>query len=90
MEPASKVSVPLTVVMRTRSRVPPSASEPLLSVLTPELPEVLFVDNQVFPVSKVITITPLYKVAALTPDLTIKPEVAVAMEVALVPSMFPI
>jgi hypothetical protein len=28
IEPASKASVPLTVVMRTRSRVPPRAIEP--------------------------------------------------------------
>ena len=57
MVPASKVSVPLEVVMRTWSRVPPRACDPLViysptPVELPTLPE----QTQVVPVCRVKTI----------------------------------
>ena len=59
MEPASKVSVPLSVVMRTRSRVPPSASEPFVKyVPAPSDRPTLPAAAQVLPVCKVNTILP--------------------------------
>jgi hypothetical protein len=56
MEPASKVSVPLTVVMRTRSRVPPRAMFPPDKADIPAFEKDMFeLFTHVVPVIKVIT-----------------------------------
>ena len=60
IEPASKVSVPFTVVMRTRSRVPPSAGDapaplPRRTPSAPNCAEYV----QVFPEMLVIVAMPL-------------------------------
>ena len=75
-EPASKVSVPLTVVMRTRSRVPPRAISPaprqdMFVVFLKEL-----LETHVFPEINVKTICPLVRDAARF-ELKTNPDVAV-------------
>ena len=77
IEPASKVSVPLTVVMRTRSSVPERAElNP-----PPHSPKVLFISApepafiQVVPLSKDMVAMPEYTFTAPLPMFTIYPAV---------------
>lgn len=62
IEPASKVSVPFTVVMRTRSRAPPSASEPPDTYIAPPDEVTVPVQTQVFVACSVNTKEPLIAV----------------------------
>ena len=78
--PASKVSVPLTVVMRTRSSVPEVVFVPLVTVAP--FPEVVFAVvpeiTQILLPTKVMVIAPAKVVAALYtfPSTISAPEVA--------------
>ena len=63
--PASNVSVPLTVVMRTRSRVPPSANVPLpICPLPPSIELTTAEAIQVVPVIFSIVTVPVCNEAA--------------------------
>ena len=80
MEPASKVSVPLTVVMRTRSRVPERAFVPALTAPVPEFasdPAAV----HVFPEMFVNTTAPCRVSAAEAPLKLMKPVVEPALAV---------
>jgi len=93
IEPASKVSVPLTVVMRTAVRTAASAIEPPVTKTTkpvsadPPLPD----EDQVLPVRFVIVILPLIN-AVETELLSPKPVVnvvevrALALNLAVEPT----
>ena len=66
IEPASKVSVPLTVVMRTRSRVPDKAIKPPPCDVTFWEYQAPFEEpTQVFPLMLVITQEPTKDEAAV-------------------------
>lgn len=75
IEPASNVSVPLTVVMRTRSNVPPRARMPLATLVSVVEFEVLVEQTQVFPEMLVIIEIPDMESAAafdLIPNPVVK------------------
>ena len=79
--PASNVSVPLTVVMRTRSSVPPREGElPPIEKTTPVpfVPAITPVAIQLFPLMFVSTKVPL-NISPPEAEVTIKPDVAVVM-----------
>ena len=79
IEPASKVSVPLTVVMRTRSSVPDSDFPPEAYCIL-EFPERTDDETQLFDVfCKQITMFPYKSPAATTSDVTIKAAVEVTI-----------
>lgn len=87
--PASKVSVPLTVVMRTRSKVPDSVFDPLVMLENsvaepPNKPEA----DQVFPVMLQKIIFPLNKQAAVE-LLKLNPAVNVAPAIDETPARLP-
>ena len=73
MDPASNASVPLTVVMRTRSRVPERAIVPAVDInAAPSDLARVPAATQVFPVTILITTVP-WTTAAADPVLTPKP-----------------
>ena len=76
--PASNVSVPVTVVRRTRSRVPDKETAPELNdPLTPDVSIKLPLDTHVFPVMFVMVTIPLYIYDATFALITTNPAVLV-------------
>ena len=78
IEPASKVSVPLTVVMRMRSKVPERVFEPVANVLVPELPPSIADEDTHKPValfSNASVAIPRYVYAAFPSPINNKPVV---------------
>ena len=68
IEPASKVSVPLTVVMRTRSKVPDKVILPAFIVVTLLFDTAKFPDpTQILEPTRVNTILPCKTVAPAPP-----------------------
>ena len=78
IEPASKVSVPFTVVIRTRSNALPSDIPPAEKQLPLEGIVVVAVSVHIFALRFVIYITPVYACAATQIKFNIKPDVAYA------------
>jgi len=65
-DPASKLSVPLTVVRRMRSSVPPKAIKPVVLFIIPRFVGIVIpLITQVFPVAKLKTIEPFIMSGAL-------------------------
>ena len=74
MDPASNVSVPPTVVMRTRSRVPERATSPPPPVMAFVKDLNIWLETQVFPVMFISVKAPEYVLPAAT-EYTIIPAV---------------
>jgi hypothetical protein len=67
IEPASKVSVPLTVVKRNRSRTPPRAMNPVVFPIMPRLVVInIPLETQVFDPAEVRIIVPFLVSGALS------------------------
>ena len=84
--PASKVSVPLTVVMRTRSKAPPNDGEtPALNCVPVDVTkDKILEDVHVLLFCKHSVIFPLFTDDAAMKELTISPAVEVTLPTELV------